>query len=455
MCANPGLSKPDALAVGATLVVPRARSPSPLGRAGTPSTSDPVGRSEPSEPAPQNVMVQKGQTLGRIAALHAVSLSDLQRVNGLSSEAVIYPGQALQVPPAGAKVRRRWRQSQQGAEGEARRPARSPLGMMLQNAAGTLARWATMGAARCSAATAEIATALDAGKKERERREEPRQYTVRQGDSIVAVAAKYKVDERRMQLYNGLRSENLHEGQTLFVDPPKLRARAFRHTEEFAARSDFVAGQSHGLRAARRTHRRTLLRLSYADRLGAAQTRSVAEAAWAAGVGDARAAEVCHKARRLKLRVKFTGLGMRWAKLRARQRAIAGKEMAARTRPRLLNPCVSGFVSSPFGMRWGRMHSGVDLAAEVGTDIRAAQDGVVRYSGWRGGYGKLLEIEHANGYRTRYAHCDSLSAREGQPVRRGQRVATVGQSGRCEGPHLHFEVRKDGVAEDPEQLLRL
>ena len=79
-----------------------------------------------------------------------------------------------------------------------------------------------------------------------QRREEPRQYTVRQGDSIVAVAAKYKVDERRMQLYNGLRSENLHEGQTLFVDPPKLRARAFRHTEEFAARSDFVAGQSHG-----------------------------------------------------------------------------------------------------------------------------------------------------------------------------------------------------------------
>ena len=456
MNANPALRRPELLSVGATLAIPRARSPSPIseGRASPRAGRYKAGpRRIETDPPSTTVRVMAGQTLGSIAAQHGVTVDALREINSLRDQDVLYPGESLLVP---GKVRR-GNFLQRGSQDRfSPSVALARKGVELsKHGARVVRRSASVWTRVARQKVEDAGAALDAGRAQRERLQQPRRYTVRQGDSIVAVAARYRMDERRIQLYNGLRSENLEEGQELFVDPPPLAHRSYRQTEEFACKSDMVADQSHGLRAARRTHRRRLLRTSYDKALGARETKSVAEAAWVAGVGDDSAAAVCSKARRLKLRVKLTGLGTRWTKLRQRQRAIAGKEAAARTRPRLYNPCESGFVSSPFGWRWGRMHEGVDLAAETGTEIRAAQDGFVAFSGWRGGYGKLLEITHTNGYSTRYGHCDSLKAMAGQPVRRGQKVATVGATGACEGPHLHFEVRKNGVPEDPEQLLRL
>eukprot|EP00958_Prasinococcus_capsulatus_P007398 scaffold693_cov399-Prasinococcus_capsulatus_cf.AAC.24 len=81
---------------------------------------------------------------------------------------------------------------------------------------------------------------------------------------------------------------------------------------------------------------------------------------------------------------------------------------------RFKNPVRDGFVSSPFGIRWGAKHEGVDIAADIGTPITAAEGGVVTRSGWFRGYGRLIEIEHASGFSTRYGHCHSLVARPGQ-----------------------------------------
>ena len=110
------------------------------------------------------------------------------------------------------------------------------------------------------------------------------------------------------------------------------------------------------------------------------------------------------------------------------------------------------FVTSGFGWRWGRLHAGVDLAANEGTPIRAAAGGTVRelsYDG--GGYGWLLRVAHGDGWETRYAHCRAVDARlaVGRKVRRGQKVAEVGNTGRSFGPHLHFEVRRNGQPVDP------
>jgi murein DD-endopeptidase MepM/ murein hydrolase activator NlpD len=110
---------------------------------------------------------------------------------------------------------------------------------------------------------------------------------------------------------------------------------------------------------------------------------------------------------------------------------------------------VDGVVVSGFGMRWGRMHEGIDIAASSGTPIRAAAGGTIIHAGWLGGYGNLVVVDHGNGLATAYAHASSILVAVGQQVSQGQTVSLVGSTGHSSGPHLHFEVRVNGVAVDP------
>lgn len=112
----------------------------------------------------------------------------------------------------------------------------------------------------------------------------------------------------------------------------------------------------------------------------------------------------------------------------------------------------AGVVSSNFGWRWFRMHNGMDVAAPVGTAIKAVKEGRVVYSGWMGGYGYAIDIDHGNGLRTRYAHCSALKVSVGQQVGRGQVIAAMGSTGNSTGPHLHFEVHQNGRAIDPRRF---
>jgi murein DD-endopeptidase MepM/ murein hydrolase activator NlpD len=104
-----------------------------------------------------------------------------------------------------------------------------------------------------------------------------------------------------------------------------------------------------------------------------------------------------------------------------------------------------GVLTSGFGWRWGRMHAGIDIAAPTGTPIWAAASGVVEYAGWNsGGYGNLVEIRHADGTITRYAHMSAIYVQEGQSVSQTQVIGAIGSTGFSTGPHLHFEVRPGG-----------
>ena len=109
----------------------------------------------------------------------------------------------------------------------------------------------------------------------------------------------------------------------------------------------------------------------------------------------------------------------------------------------------SGQITSGFGPRWGRMHQGLDVAAPTGRPITAAKSGKVIVAGWSGGYGNLVVIDHGGGLSTAYAHQSRIAVRVGAPVTQGGLIGYVGSTGHSTGPHLHFEVRVNGVARDP------
>lgn len=122
-------------------------------------------------------------------------------------------------------------------------------------------------------------------------------------------------------------------------------------------------------------------------------------------------------------------------------------------------PITGPRLSSKFGVRRHpviqtiRHHSGVDLAAPEGSSIRAIATGTVVFADPYGGYGRLVVIQHAGGITSHYGHCSTIKVKPGQKVKAGQLIALVGSTGITTGPHLHFELRQNGVALNPEAYL--
>lgn len=123
-------------------------------------------------------------------------------------------------------------------------------------------------------------------------------------------------------------------------------------------------------------------------------------------------------------------------------------------------PVAKGWVSSYFGKRRGpfsgkqEFHRGIDIAGKRGSDIIAVAGGVVVSAKDRYGYGNMIEIDHGNGYATRYGHNDDMLVSAGQAVKKGQVIAKMGSTGKSTGPHVHFEVMKNGVQVDPSKYIR-
>jgi murein DD-endopeptidase MepM/ murein hydrolase activator NlpD len=117
-------------------------------------------------------------------------------------------------------------------------------------------------------------------------------------------------------------------------------------------------------------------------------------------------------------------------------------------------------MSSPFGMRMDpfmrgpAIHSGIDMRGDKGDPVRVTANGTVTIAGWSGGYGNMIEVDHGNGFATRYGHLSKIDVKVGQSVKIGQTIGEIGSTGRSTGPHLHYETRIDGEAVDPQKFLR-
>jgi murein DD-endopeptidase MepM/ murein hydrolase activator NlpD len=120
---------------------------------------------------------------------------------------------------------------------------------------------------------------------------------------------------------------------------------------------------------------------------------------------------------------------------------------------------VRGRLTSPFGMRrhpitgQNKLHTGLDIAAATGTPITSPRSGTVTFAGWSGGYGNYVVVDHGNGMQTAYAHMSAISVRKGQRLEAGTQVGKVGSTGMSTGPHLHFEVKRNGQFVNPQSIL--
>ena len=155
------------------------------------------------------------------------------------------------------------------------------------------------------------------------------------------------------------------------------------------------------------------------------------------------------RATRVHLERDLDGLEAESARVQARLSGSAGGGGPIRRGGGRFIVPTNGSFTSPFGMRWGRLHAGVDIAAPIGTPIRAADSGRVAIAGATGGYGNYTCIQHGGNLSTCYGHQSRIGVSVGASVRQGQVIGAVGNTGNSTGPHLHFEVRVGGSPVNP------
>ncbi len=128
---------------------------------------------------------------------------------------------------------------------------------------------------------------------------------------------------------------------------------------------------------------------------------------------------------------------------------IASRSKGGKGATTFRRPTTKGVLTSGFGPRWGRMHTGIDIGLDYGDDIYAAKSGIVKKAGYHGSYGYNVYIDHGHGVFTRYAHASELLVHEGDRVKEGQSIAKAGSTGNSTGVHLHFEIVIDDEEIDP------
>lgn len=238
-----------------------------------------------------------------------------------------------------------------------------------------------------------------------------KRHTVQDGETLSGIAEKYGIDVDTLQGANDNLSEDIHYGDQLVILPSK----GLLHIADMGD---------------------TLWRMANVY-----------------GVDVSTIMNANGKANEdLLIGEKIFVPGAKKVQQTERQLARADEQVSRSNNERFIWPA-AGDVSSPFGYRWGRLHAGIDLANDTGTAVRAARSGRVSHTGWYSGYGYTVIIEHDQGYVTLYGHLNDSVVQNNQYVKGGQVIAYMGNTGNSTGPHLHFEVQKNGTPINPYNVL--
>ncbi len=268
-------------------------------------------------------------------------------------------------------------------------------------------------------------------------------HIVKKGETLESISKKYSLPIQRLKLFNDLKKNEVFVGQKLYLYPKKS------YKSEFVTERPIPKSGIHIVKAKESIHRiAKMYGLNVFDILE---------------INDLNTYNL-KAGQRLLLRKKDVPLSKKIIKKQDEQDTIEDKintknheqdqsKIAEKIkRPKICLP-VNGKVTSEFGLRNGRPHKGIDIAAEKGKPILASLDGKVVYVGNQRGYGNVIILEHDEYVMTVYAHNETNFVRLGEKVKKGQPIATLGQTGSASGPHLHFEYRKRGKAIDPRKVL--
>ena len=352
------------------------------------------------------VTVKSGDTLGAIAARHDVSVSELARFNGMKDLHSLKIGQTLKIPVQATPV---------AAAPAAAKPEAKPF----KAPAVPLVLAPKSEQAVQTAAAPEAQAPEKAAEKPKAKPTEPSAYTIRSGDTLSKIASRHGIKTATLASANGLSAnDTLSVGKVLKVphaDGIYVKLRAGESLSHLASR--------YGVKVDA---------IQEANNISDPRTLREGQSLFLPG---AEPVAVSRDARRERGDFKQASRGL----IGDLGRAV-GKTFVWPT---------AGKVSSYFGDRGGRKHTGVDIPRPKGSPIHAARAGTVVAAGWNGDYGKTVDISHGNGVVTRYAHCSKITVQVGDQVDKGELIGHVGETGRAPGPHLHYEVRIGGRPVNP------
>ncbi len=361
--------------------------------------------------------VQAGENLWVISRRYGVALKTLLELNGLSEQSILQPGMKILIEGE--------RDAQSGSllyevkQGDTpwgiAREFQIPVRLLLE--ANNLTEKSILRVGQ----KLVIPLSGDGRLKASERTStqgttQPQVHTVRQGDSLWRISRQYGVDIRSLMKANGLTETSILQVGMRLVIPKETGRTAVASSSSATSWGTYTVKEGDTLWNISRRFGIPLKELLQANGLRETSVLQIGQV----------------------LRVPSRG-GVPSAPQRAQQGFIWP---------------VNGRISSRFGPRGRGFHYGVDIIAPVGTVVRAAESGVVSYSGWMSGYGRVVIITHASGLQTVYAHNSVNLVREGQRVNKGDPIARVGSTGNATCPHLHFEMRRNGRPVDPLEFLR-
>ena len=263
-----------------------------------------------------------------------------------------------------------------------------------------------------------------------ESEEAPIVYTIDEGDTLGSIAKRYDITEKQIYLHNpDIKEKYLQIGDTLQLTVPKLPITVTTLEQiseeivtapavEIRKTAELEAGKSKVVRPGQEG-------LKVMEYLVTKENGYVVDEQW---------------------------IGQEVIKQSVTEVVLQGTKIAGQGSGQFAWPVSGATISSTYGSRWGRQHKGIDIVSGNRT-IMAADEGVVTFTGNISGYGKAVIINHSNGYTTLYGHLNSYSVTQGQTVSKGSSIGVMGNTGRSTGTHLHFEILKNNVAQNPMKYL--